>query len=344
MPAGSRRQFLAALGSAALAGAAGCTELVSSQPDENPGTGSPPDNSRVLEDESMYVLGGDGDLPTPPSTADSLEDATAVLASASADRTALTQALRADKPVAVAGGDAPAALRGLLESVRYEYSFGVETVRGRPVEFVVANPRGDSVDTYTFVADGGWDEPVLDPFGWALAARALDCDTSVPETATGDRFEDAGAAHVVGRLPNGETYCSRSEASVDDRDDGLYVGLRTTLHAAANGGYPIEEAVREADLPDDQHLDVVYPNPHTENGVQIVNVSSPVRSTFGIELTPESSRARDELTGCGGFRTTGGLAYDHRTSLQWKQDTDRRHANATGRGEWRFDGSGGGPR
>lgn len=338
MPSSSRRNLLAAAGTAVLAGAAGCIAGGSNRPEVNPGTGLSQNTSQALDNEAIYVVSADSDLPTPPTSADSLADATAVLAAATAGRAPLTQAIRAGKPVAIVGDSATSTMRGLLASVRDEYSFGVETVRGRPVEVVVADPRGDTVETYTFVADGGWNEPVLDPFGWALTGRVPECDTSLPESSMDDAFQYAGAAHVVGRLPTGETYASRSVASVKDQDVGVYVDLQTALHAAANDGYAIEEAVRETDLPNDQHLDIVYPNPHTQNGVQITNVSDTVQSTFGIELTPDSPRARSALTGCGGFRTENALAYDYRTSVQWKHDTllntDRHHATATGRGEW----------
>jgi hypothetical protein len=343
MPPSSRRRLLAAVGTAAAAGSAGCLGGTTSRPDVNPATGLSQDTSQALADESVYVLDADGDLPTPPKTADSLEAATAVLAAASADRAQFVDALRAGKPIAFAGNGGPDTMRATLESVADEYSFGVEAVRARPVEVVVADPRGDTVDTFTFVAEGGWDEPVLDPFGWALAGRIPECDTFTRESTMDDDFEYAGAAHVVGSLSTGETYAARSEASIERQDDELFVRLKTALHAAANDGYAIEEAIREADLPDDQHLDTVYPNPHSQNGVQIRNTSDIVRSTFGFELTPDSPRGRSAMTGCGGFRTENTLAYDHRTSVRWKRDTlldtDRHYASPTGRGEWSFRGA-----
>ncbi|QLC35620.1 hypothetical protein EFA46_014965 (plasmid) [Halarchaeum sp. CBA1220] len=306
----------------------------------NTGTSLDQDTSQALDEEAVYVAGDDNDLPTPPTTTGSPENADVVLATASADRTKLAQAFRAGKPVAFAGGGATSAAQALLDNVREEYSFGMEMVRGRPVTVVVADPRGDTVETYTFVGEGGWTDPILDPFGWVLVGRVPECDTFVPESSMDDMFEYAGAAHIVGRLQTGETYVSRSEASVSRQDAGLFVRLRTKLHAAANDGYAIEEAVREADFPDDQRLDEVYPNTHTRNGVQVANVSDTLRSTFEIEVTPESSRARSALTGCGGLRTEGGLAYDHRTSFQWKQDalldTNRHYGGASGRGEWTF--------
>lgn len=341
----SRRQLLGIAGSAVLAGGAGCLGSDGDRPDVNAGTGLTQDTSEALDDETVFRPSSDENLPTPPNTTDSLDDATAVLARAEADRSVLVQAVRAGKPVALAGDGATDALRDLLGRVSDEYSFGIEAVRARPVEVVVADPRGETVSTYSFVADGGWDEPILDPFGWALTGGLPECDTTLPESAMEERFEYAGAVFVVGHLPTGETYASRSVASVDRQDDETYVALDTRLHVAANDGYAIERAVREADLPDDQHLDSVAPNPHTQNGVQVTNVSDIVRSTFGIKLTPDSPRARSALTGCGRLRTEGTLAYDYRTSVRWKRDelldTDRHYASATGRGEWSLGDSSG---
>ena len=198
----------------------------------------------------------------PPTTTESLNDADAVLTTAGVDRTKLVQAFRAGKPVAVAGAGAVSAAHAFLDSVQAEYSFGMEMVRGRPVKVIVVDPRDDTVETYTFVAEGGWTDPILDPFGWALVGRVPDCDTSVPESSMDDMFEYAGAAHIVGRLPTGETYVSRSEASVSRQKDSFFAHLRTKLHAAANDGYAVEEAARETDFADDRPLDQVYPNTH----------------------------------------------------------------------------------
>lgn len=342
MPSNSRRRFLAVAGTAGLTGIAGCTALGSNRPDVNPATGLAQDTSQALNNKGVYVTGDDSDLPRPPATTDSLADAQIVLAPATTDRTTLSQALGAGKPVAVAGDGATDAMRNLLDSVQADYSFGVETVEARSVKVVVADPRGDTVETYTFVAEGGWDDPILDPLGWALVGRVPECDTFVPESSMDDQFEYAGAAHVVGRLPNGETYVTRSEASITRQNSTLFIRLRSKLHAAANDGYPIESAVREADLPDDRVLDEVYPNAHTQNGVQVSNISYTSRSTFAIEVTPASPRAHSTFTGCGGFQTEGKLAYDHRTSFQWKRNkllsTDRHSGTTTGRGEWTFNG------
>lgn len=342
MPSNSRRRFLAVAGTGVLAGVAGCTAFGNSRPDVNPATGLTQDTSQALSDKAVYVAGDNSDLPNPPTTTESLADAQAVLATAITDRTKLSQAINEGKPVAVAGDGATVAMRDLLNSVRADYSFGLETVNARPVNIVVANPRGDTIETYTFVAEGGWDDPILEPFGWALVGRVPECDTFVPEASRDDLFEYAGATHVAGRLPTGETYVTRSEASISRQDTALFVRLRSKLHAAANDGYAIEKAVREADLPDDRVLDEVYPNAHTQNGVQVANVSHTSRSTFAIEVTPASPRARSAITGCGGFQTEGKLAYDYRTGFQWKRNkllnTDRHSGITTGRGEWTFKG------
>ncbi|WP_232819698.1 twin-arginine translocation signal domain-containing protein [Haloprofundus halophilus] len=263
MPSNSRRRFLAAAGIVGLAGVAGYYAHGSSRPDVNPATGLAQDTSQALNDEVVYIAGDASDLPNPPATTESLEDADAVLATATADRTKLAHAFRAGKPVAVAGSGANGAVHSLLDSVREDYSFGVEMVRARPVKVVVADPRGDTVETYTFVAEGGWDDPILDPFGWVLVGRVPECDTFVPESSMDDMFEYAGAAHIVGRLPTGETYASRSEASVSRQDADLFVRFQTKLHAAATDGYAVEEAVREVDFADDKRLTEVYPNTHT---------------------------------------------------------------------------------
>jgi len=339
MPSTNRRRFLAAVGAAGAAGLAGCSALGGGgRPDVNSGTGLSEDTSHALEDEAVYLAGDASDLPEPPSTVDSLDDADAVLATASADRVALVRALRDHKPVAFGAGDVQGALRGLLESTRQDYTFGVEAVRARPVPVAVAVPGDGTVDTYTFVDEGGWDDPVLDAFGWALVGRVPECDTFVPESSSDSMYDYAGSAHVVGRLDTGEAYVSRTTATVSRQDAGRFVRLRTRLHAEANDGYAIEEAVKASDFPDDQRLHRVWPNAHTENGVQVANTSDTVRSDFSFEVTPESSRAKSALTGCGGLRTEGEIAYDHHVSVQWKRrkllGNDRRYATATGRGEW----------
>ncbi|WP_336035422.1 hypothetical protein [Halobacterium yunchengense] len=340
MPSTSRRRFLAAVGASGLAAAAGCSALGGGRPDVTTGSGLGADASHALDDETVYVAGGESDLPEPPETAASVEDADAVLATPDADRVAVVRALRAGKPVALAGGDPALAVRGALEAAGGR-TFGVESVRARPVPVAVAVPRGETVETFTVVDDGGWSRPVLDPFGWALTGRVPDCQTFVPESSADDEYAYAGAAHVVGRLGSGEAYASRSVASVARRDAGTFVRLRTTLHAEADDGYAVELAEREADFPDDQRLHRTWPNPHTRSGVRVANVSDATRSTFAVEAEPASDRARSALTACGGLRTEGRLAYDHRTAFRWQRDgllsPDRHYGSATGRGEWVLD-------
>ncbi|GAA0264059.1 hypothetical protein [Halobacterium noricense] len=339
----TRRRFLAAVGTTGIAGFAGCSAFDGGRPDVNTGSGLHADTSRALDDEAVYLAGDTSDLPDPPKTAEAVAGADVVLATPSADRADLTRALRADKPVAFAGGGAQAALRDLLEAARGEYTFGVEAVRARPVETVVAVPGGSgTVETYTCVAEGGWADPVLDPLGWALAGRVPECDTFVPEASTDDSFEYVGAANVVGCLETGEAYASRTAASAAETDVGRFVRLQTAVHASAGDGYAVEEAVREMDLPDDQNIDDLYPNGYAEDDVGVVNSSDNLRSQFEIVVTPASDRARSALTGCGGFRTEGAVGYDYRSSFQWKRDrllgSNRHYASATGRGEWHLGG------
>lgn len=341
MPSTHRRQFLSAIGVASATGLAGCSALGDGRPEVNAGTGLNEDTSHALENEDVYRTGDDGDLPEPPSKVDNLDEADAVLATGDADRAPLVRALRDGKPVAVGAGDVQGGLRGLLESARQDYTFGVEAVRARPVPVAVAVPGDGTVDTYTFVDDGGWDDPVLDAFGWALVGRVPECDTFVPSSSMDDQYDYAGSAHIAGRLETGEAYVSRTTATVSRQDGGRFVRLRTRLHAEANDGYAIQEAVKASDFPDDQRLHRVWPNPHTENGVQVTNTSDTVQSDFSFEATPESSRAKSALTACGGLRTEGAVGYDHRVSVTWKRDellgTDRHYASSTGRGEWHLD-------
>ena len=338
MPSTSRRRFLAAAGVAGIAGLAGCSALGSGRPEVDTHSDLADDPGGNLDTEAVFLAGDTGDLPEPPETATSVGDADVVLATASADREPLAAALRDGKAVAFASGGAQDALVDVLSRAGDDYTFGTEATRGQPVATVVAVPRGDTVATYTLVDEGGWDDPVLDGLGWALGGRVPECRTFVPESSMDDQFEYAGAATVAGRLPSGEAYACRSVAAVAEQDAGRFVRLRTTLHAEANDGYAVDEAVRGADFPDDQRLDEVWPNAHSRNGVQVANVSDTLRSQFGIEVTPDSDRGRSALTGCGGLQTEGGLAYDHRTSVDWKRDglldADRRYAEVTGRGEW----------
>jgi len=213
-------------------------------------------------------------------------------------------------------------------------------VNGRPVNVVVAKPRGDTVETFTFIDEGGWDDPVLDPFGWALVGSIPDCDTYMPKSSADSMFEYAGAAHIVGRLSTEETYMSRSVASVYRQDAGVATRLRTRLHIEANDGYAVENVARTEDFRNDRKLIHFYPNPHTKSGVRVHNYSDPTVGLLKLEYIPESPRAHSALTGCGGVQTEGKLAYDHRTSFQWKHDkllgSDHHHGGGSGRGEWNF--------
>lgn len=338
MPSSNRRGFLAALGTAGTVGLAGCSSFTTSAADVDPHTGLDQDTSAALEDRAVYLAGDTDDLPRPPETTDSLSEADVALATPDANRADLAAAFRDGKLVAFAGDGSQDALAELLDAVSADYQYGLERVRGRPIGLAAAEPRAGTAATYTFVREGGWDEPVLDPLGWVEHGRLPDCQTFVPERSRDDQYERAGSAHVVGRLESGETYASRTEASVNRESGERFVRLRSKLHAAANDGFPVEEAVRETDLPDDQPIHHVFPNVHTRNGVQARNTSSTLRSTFGVAFTPKSDRARGALTGCGGLRTEGSLAYDYRASFQWQRDrlldSDRHYGSASGRGEW----------
>ncbi|WP_232687019.1 hypothetical protein [Halobacterium zhouii] len=344
MPSTNRRRFLATVGAAGTTALAGCSAFGGGRPDVNPASGLSEDTSHALEDEAVYLAGETADLPDPPTTTDTVEDADAVLATASADRVELVRAFRAGKPVAFAREGAQNALRGLLERVRQEYTFGVETVVGRPVETVVAVPGGNgTVETYTFVAEGGWPDPVLDPFGWALVGRVPECDTFVPESSADSEYDYAGSAHVAGRLDTGETYVSRTTGSVRRyENDQRHVRLRTAMHVAANDGYAVERAQRVADFANDEETTNWFPNPHTQNGVEVSNHSDPVDETVDVTFTPVSGRTRSALTGCCGVSIEESVAYDHETDFEWKHDrllgSDVHHGGGTGRGEWHLDG------
>lgn len=343
MPSTNRRHFLAAIGATGTTALAGCAAFGSGRPDVNTGSGLHEDTSHALEDVAVYLAGETSDLPDPPMAADSIEDADAVLATANADSAQLVRAFRAGKPVAFAAGDVQHAIRRLLESVRQEYTFGVETVRARPVETVVAVPgRNGAVEAYTFVAEGGWPNPVLDPFGWALVGRVPECDTFVPESSDDDEYSYAGSAFVVGRLDTGETYASRTTGTVRQYENSQrHVRLRTTMYADANDGYAVERAKRVTDFPNDEETMDWFPNPHTQNGVQVSNHSDPVGETLSVTFAPTSSRARSALTGCCGVSVGESVAYDHRTSFEWTRDelfgSDTHHGGGTGRGEWHLD-------
>lgn len=344
----NRRSVLRLGGLAAIGSVAGCAAVASDPPDVDPNTGLDRNPAGALDNVPVFLAGETSTLPEVPMSVDSLADARVALATPDAWVPPLAEAFRNGTTVAFAGDKAPDALASLLVSVRDEFHYGIETIEGTSVETTVAIPHGDTIETYQFVDEEEWDDPTLDPVGWALDSRLPDCQTFIPESTADDQYTRVGAAWIVGRLSAGETYAARTTGYRRTTPDVKRLRLRTTIHAAANDGYAIETAVREADLPDDQHLHSVAPNPHTQNGVQVTNASDTVRSTFGIELTPDSPRARSALTGCGRFRTEGPLAYDYRTSVRWKRDelldTDRHYATATGRGEWALGGAESDPR
>jgi hypothetical protein len=343
MPSTNRRRFLATAGATGLAALAGCTAFGGGRPDVNTDSGLDENTSQALENEAVYLAGDTDDLPEPPKTAETVEAADAVLATENADRETLRLALRTGRSVAFGAGGVQSALRALLSSVREKYACGVETVGGRPVDTVVAVPTGDTVETYTFVAEGGWDDRVLDPFGWALTGRVPDCQTFVPESSADDEYDYAGAAHVVGHLDTGEAYASRTVASVQ-RYDAVEqrVRFRTTMHTEANDGSAVERGHRVFDFPNDGTTLDRFPNPHTRNGVQVSNHSDVTDETLDVTFTPTTSRTRSTLTGCCGASVDESLAYDHDTSFTWKHDglldSERHHGGGTGRGEWHLNG------
>lgn len=267
------------LGAGVLAGAsAGCGTLATELPDVQTNTGLDRDTSAALDGEPVYRAGNASSLPVPPTPADSLAVATVALATADADIAPLVDALREGTAVAFAGDGAPDGLRALLDAVADEFHYGVESVHGRPHGPLVAVPRGETVETFWFVREGGWTDPVLDPLGWALDGRVPDCQTFVPERSDDSQYARLGAAWVAGRLPSGETYAARTRGYRYAGDgDVRQLRLRTTLHAAANDGYPVAEARRVADFPNDRQLSNSFPNPHERGGVAVANRSD--RST-----------------------------------------------------------------
>lgn len=337
----NRRTFLRLGGAGALGSLAGCTALADGPPDVETHTGLTQDTSAGLDGVSVFLAGDTGDLPVPPTTTDSIDDAEVVLATPDASTATLADAFGRGSTVAFAGGDAPAALASLLESVRGEYSYGIETVKGRPVEVTVAEPRGDTANTFQFVREGGWDDPVLDPLGWALHGRIPDCETFVPESAADDRYVPAGSAWIAGRLPSGETYAARTRASRHTDGSSRRLRLRTTMHAAAGGGYAVAEARRVADFPNDEALMDWFPNPHERNGVEVSNRSDLIEERLDVTFSPAGNEARGALTGCCGLAART-LAYDHRTRWTWTDDgllgSDSNYGGGSGRGEWHVRG------
>lgn len=143
-------------------------------------------------------------------------------------------------------------LASLLASVRDKFHDGIETIEDKSVETTVAIPGSDTVETDQFVHAGGWDDTTLDPVGWTLRSRLLDCETFVPASASDDQYARVGSAWLVGRLPSGETYPARTTGHRPSTRDVQRLRLRTTMHAAANDGHAIEEVRRAADFPNDE--------------------------------------------------------------------------------------------
>jgi len=317
---------------------AGCAALSSTPPDVETNTGLDGDSSTGLEEVPVFLAGDEENLPAPPTTTDALADAEVALATPGASIAPLAEAFRAGTAVAFAGGGSQAALAALLDSAREAYDYGIETVKGRPVGVSVADPRGDAADTFQLLREGGWGDPVLDPLGWALDARIPDCGTFVPESTADDQYVPAGSAWIAGRLPSGETYAARTRATKHADGDTRRLRLRTAVHAAANEGYPVAEAGRVADFPNDENLLELFPNPGERNGIGVSNRSGPIEERLEVSFSPVSDDARGALTGCCGLTTAGEYAYDHRMRWIWTDDgllgSESRYGGGSGRGEW----------
>jgi hypothetical protein len=334
----NRRTYLRLGGLAAAGSLAGCAALSSAPPDVETNTGLDRDPSDALEETPVHLAGETDDLPELPTTAEALAHAEVALATPDATIAPLADAFREGTTVAFAGGGSQEALAALLDAVRGEYDYGIETVKGRPVGVSVAEPRGDAANTFQFVREGGWPDPVLDPVGWALDARLPDCETFVPESTADDQYVRAGSAWIAGRLQSGETYAARTRASRHTDSNTRRLRLRTAMHAAANGGYAIAEAGRVADFPNDEGLTNWFPNPHEQNGVEVTNHSNPIEERLDVSFSPAGDDARGALTGCCGLTTDGEYAYDHRTRWIWTDDgllgSESRYGGGSGRGEW----------
>lgn len=351
MPSTDRRAFLAALGTAGTAALAGCSAFTTSAADVDSHTGLDDDASAHLDGIAVYLAGDTDTLPEPPTTTESLADAEVVLGTTDATRATLVSGFRSGATVALvetsSKDERPSdgvqdAFAAFLEADG-THQYGTETVLGRPVSVAAAVPRGDTASTYVFPDEGGWDDSVLDPVGWVEHGRLPDCRTFVPESSADDDYEYAGDAFIVGRLETGETYASRTRATVRTFEDHeRRVRLRTTMHAAANDGYPVADAHRVADFPNDDPMLDQFPNPHERNGVEVHNRSGLVDQRLDVEFRPTNDRARGALTACCGLTTGGDVGYDHETRWTWTDDgfvtSDSHYGGASGRGEWHLDG------
>lgn len=339
VPQSTRRGFLRVAGVGLAGSLAGCSALSSGPPDVSGQTGLSRDASGELDDRPVFLAGDTDALPAPPERVDSIEAAWAAIATPDAAIEPLAQGLRQGTTIAFAGGEAAAALGNLLDAVSTEASYGVETVEGRPTETVVAEPRGDTVSTYQFIREGGFDDPVLDPLGWVMGGRIPDCQTFVPERSNDDAFDRIGTATIAGRLPTGETYAGRTVGyRHSDTQDVRRYRFRSSVHAAANEGIGIEAATRVADFANDAQLTRWFPNPHERNGVAVSNNSDPIEERLHVTFEPASDRARATLTGCCGCSVDETLTYDHRIQFRWERSglfgSTERSGGGSGVGRW----------
>lgn len=338
----SRRRYLAALGSASVAttGIAGCAALGSSDV-------TPPDAESPASRLDGYAVYVDGDVPSPPETADDLGSADAALVDAAvADVPRLAGAVRDGTPVAFAAvgsgrRGAVGALRELLAAVRGDYRYGFEALHGRPVTVTAVVPHGETLDTYSFVDEGGWGSPPLAGLGWALGGRLPECDVGAPEDLT-DPWTHLGGAYVVGKLSSGERYASRIRAAATTQKGTTYLRVVNALTAAA-GGYPVGRIRREIDLANDLEMNDSGPNSYTRNGGSLRNESDMITETGRITVEPASESARRQLTGCFAFEAeypadATDLGYDFRSDWRWTDrgllSDDHRYAGGDGRGTW----------
>ncbi len=317
---------------------AGCAALASGPPDVDPNTGLGQNPASALDSVPVFLAGEPSALPDVPMRVDSLGDARVALATPDAPLPPLAEAFRNDTTVAFAGNNAPGALASLLAFVSDGFHYGIETVVGKSVKTTVAVPNRDTVDTYQFVHESGWDDPTLDPVGWTLDGRLPDCETFVPESASDEQYARVGSAWLVGRLASGETYAARTVGRRHTSPDARRLRLRTTVHAAANEGFAIDEARRVADFPNDESLLDSFPNPHERDGVAVANYSDLIENRLEVSISPATDRTERGLTGCCGLTTGGAYAYDHRTRWVYTNNglvgSKSHYGGGTGRGEW----------